>query len=191
VVYHVLMMDVGLRLRRSCTMVLAASFAAGLFVAGCAGGHATRVATVTRFRGSVGEAKLPICDSVSAESLAERHWSEICLAVAKKKRMAVATSTEQRCLEASMTWDSEVIGTEADCSRGWGVSCKSQAQYRHTLKLVLADPDSQKPVVESRTWTRSDKADLTDLSVYTLCSAAFFHYPQVMHDEKVAINLDI
>ena len=182
----------GETLNRSVGLLVAVFLAVSTFGSGCANsGHMSRVATLTRYRASYGQAKMPLCNSISGDDLAARHWGQLCLAVAKKKRMSVTTSDEQRCLEASMAWDREVTGTEGECTRTFGnVSCQSQARYRHSLKLVLVDSESEEPVVESRTWTRSDKPDLTDLAVYTLCAAAFFHYPESVQNVPVAVSLD-
>jgi hypothetical protein len=179
-------------LNRSVRCFCAVCLAVVTLGSGCANsGHMSRVATLTRYRAAHGQAKMPICNVVSGDDLAAQHRAQICLAVAKKKRMSVATSDEQRCLEPSMTWDTEVTGTEGECSQAFGrVSCQSQARYRHSLKLVLVDSESEEPVVEARTWTRSDKPDLNDLAVYTLCAAAFFHYPESVQNVAVAVNLD-
>lgn len=193
--YHGAMVNFGFggrAIRRSVRTLLAVSLAAVTFGSGCAGGgHMSRVATLTRYRAAHGQAKMPLCHAVSGDDLAAQHRAQLCLAVAKKKRMSVATNDDQRCLEPSMTWDTEVTGTEGECSHAFGrVSCQSQARYRHSLKLVLVDSESDEPVVESRTWTRSDKPDLNDLAVYTLCAAAFFHYPESVQNVAVAVNLD-
>jgi hypothetical protein len=180
-------------LNRSVRMSLVVSLAAAALGSGCASsGHMSRVATLTRYRAAHGQAKMPLCNAVPGDDLAAQHRAQLCLAVAKKKKMSVAASEDQRCLEPSMTWNTEVTGTQAECSLtfGYGSSCQSQARYRHSLKLVLVDSESNEPIVESRTWTRSDKPDLNDLAVYTLCAAAFFHYPESVQNVPVAVNLD-
>jgi hypothetical protein len=142
--------------------------------------------TVTRLRRDdpPGRERLPICPSVPTNSLEERPRSTICLRQAKVKGIPIATSADRPCLEASLGWRVEGVGSYDECSQRWAIaSCQSGLPYRHILLLSFTDPHGL--VIESQIVMPSRKSSLDDASVSALCSAAFFRYPQELEHKWI------
>ena len=126
--------------------------------------------------------------------LAERDLDNICFFAARKKGVPIAREDEQRCLEVHIAWRVQASGAAGDCGptgpMGFRVECTSRDVYRPTLKLILADPKTQSPVVQSRTFTESSAGEINSASAYALCKAAFFSFPQPLHGKLVSVDYE-
>ena len=164
---------------------------------GCAS-DVYRTATITRYRDaqSAGRARLPLCPTVSSgesTSLADRERNNICMHVAKTKRIPIANDDDQHCLAATMVWKAETSGTTSECTASFGrtrAECEARYSYSHTLTLTLVDSEEQTPVIEDHATAQSASRDLNAATAYALCAAAFFNHPQVVRNKLIAVKYD-
>jgi hypothetical protein len=178
--------------------IVVVGLAVGIAGSAC-GHHKERLVTVTRYRDSrlAGLAKLPLCPTPAARKaggLAERDLDDICLFAAKKKGIPIAREENQQCLQVHIAWRVQASGAEGECSyvgpMRFTSECTSRDVYRHTLKLVLADPKTESPVVESRTFTESSAGEINSASAYALCKAAFFSFPHPLQGKLVSVDYE-
>jgi hypothetical protein len=175
-------------------LVLAASLSLG----GCAGtAKSGRLVVVTRLRDSqlVGRTQLPICIANQSENLAKRERMNICIRAIKNQGIAIAPDGGTPCLAATLTFKETTIGEEGECTSypfgaGWmrKSECSSHPVQQYSLKLVLADPDDERTVLESYVATDAGRTGFDSTAVSALCKGAFHKYPQVVRGETVRLG---
>jgi hypothetical protein len=168
-----------------------------LSLGGCAGQRGTEV-WVTRLRDSnlVSRTKLPICISNESDNLVKRERMNICIRAIKKQGIAIARADDAPCLAATLTFKETTIGQEGECTSypfgapGWVLKseCSSHPVQQYSLKLVLADPDDEKTVLESYVVTDARVTNFNSATISALCGGAFHKHPQVIRGELVRLN---
>lgn len=166
---------------------------------GCAGHRqpGTQV-WVTRLRDNnlVSRTELPVCISNDSDSLAKRQRMETCIRAIKKQGIAIARDNGTPCLAATLTFRETTVGEEGECTSypfgatGWvrKSECSSHPVQQYSLKVVLADPNDEKTVVESHVITDAGRTGFDSAAISALCRGAFHKYPQAMRGELVRLD---
>jgi hypothetical protein len=163
---------------------------------GCAGRQGTEV-WVTRLRDSnlVSRTKLPICISNDSDNLVKRERMNTCIRAIKKQGIAIASGDGTPCLAATLTFKENTVGEEGECTHypvgvGWvrKSECSSHPVQQYSLKLVLADPNDEKTVLESYVVSDAGVTNFNSATISALCGGAFHKYPQVIRGELVRLN---
>ncbi|MBN2577107.1 MAG: hypothetical protein JXP73_21270 [Deltaproteobacteria bacterium] len=153
---------------------------------------------MTRLRDSnlVSRTKLPICVSNDSDNLVKRERMNTCIRAIKKQGIAIASGDGTPCLAATLTFKETTVGQKGECTSypfgptGWvrKAECSSHPVQQYSLKLVLADPNDEKTVLESYVVTDARVTSFNSATISALCAGAFHKYPQVIRGELVRLN---
>lgn len=105
--------------------------------------------------------------------------------------MPVVAWGQGQCLAANLTWRVQDTGDRsADCERTWeGATCYSSQVSVKSLKVALAQPAG--PVVAETTASiRSTLRDFAPESIFALCSAAFYKFPEPLASDRFSVSLE-
>lgn len=169
----------------------------GLLLLAACGTSVPAAATRVLDANAVELARAPVCFTpTEAESLIDRDRQaqvvEVCEAAAREQGVRVVTYAAGQCLPASLRWESGETGAhEAECSRTLGgAECSSTAVHRKSLRLVLTNPRTNRPLVETMASIDSSFAGFSRESLRALCRAAFHDYPNPLSSAQFDVSVD-